>query len=430
MNLYINSASTPPSVQLKANSSPISSMKLKRGAVVPLSVTLMGVQEASNLRFGIKSSYEGDMLALAWADTGTPTENGLCFELALRVNSTALDAALHVGDLASSLSKLTCMAEFAWVENDELRVSDTLAITLLNDIVRMANAPTDGEDMAIYPTPDTIATKDWVRSQNSEQLNTALIQPSTNYYTPASTRNDTFLWVDIPAKYLSVGNLTSLSLKAGSDTTGMYTQAVYLCIHQMTAVMDVWEAVAVSNNSQVFGAGKTLTWQFSNARLNGNRIRLCLLTTRSSGPVWRETINFRAACRRTTKWQEGYTRTSSGDLLTLPQLVITMAVPSNRYAPNNHAKDVEVHLTADERAGLTALLGIKSQLLAAFPPTATTEEESPEDTPPGMEAYLPPAEQDEDIQTLSDDELAGESADVPEPPVEDIPTPDPMSPQN
>ncbi len=418
MNLYINSASTPPAIQLKANSSPISTMKLKRGAVVPLSVTLMGVQEASNLRLGIKSSYEGDMLALAWADAGTLTESGFCFELALRVHSTALDSALHVGDIESPLSKLTCVAEFAWVENDALRVSDTLNVTILNDIVRMASAPTNKEDSAIYPTPDEVATKEWVREQNAEQIQDALTQPTTNYSTPTSTGNATFLWVDIPTKYFSAGNISSISLKAGSDTTGMATQAVYLCIHQMTAVMDVWEAVAVSDNSQTFGVNKTLEWQFSNAKLNGNRIRLCLLSSRASGPVWRETIHFRAACRPTTKWQEGYTRTSTGDQLTLPQLVIKMAIPCDRYAPGEHPKDIVVHLTADEHAGLTALLGIKSQLLAAFPTTATTDEVQPEDTPPGMEQYITP---DEETPAPEDNITA---------PEDEIPTPDPVNSQN
>ncbi len=418
MNLYINPSSTPPAVQLKASSSPISSMRLKRGAVVPLNVTLMGVENATDLRLGIKASYEGDLLALAWADAGTLTDNGICFELPLHVQSEALDSALHVGDAESPLSKLTCMAEFAWVENGDMRVSDTISTTILNDIVRMATAPSLEGEATIYPAPDDIATKEWVASFLDEEglsseevqdlIDDTLILPTTVYTTPTGTDNATFLWVDIPAKYLNAGSISSISLKAGSDSTGMATQAVYLCIHQMTAVMDVWEGVAVSTNSQIFGINKTLEWKFSNATLNGNRIRLCLLTTRASGAIWRETINFRASCTTTTKWQEGYLRTSTGDLLALPQLVITMATPHDRYAASEHTRDSVAHLTADEHTGLTAILGIKEQLLAAFPATATTEEPEADEMPPGMEAYISPDDEESDsedaVPVAEDDE--------------------------
>ncbi len=381
-------------------------MRLKRGAVVPLSVTLMGVQEATDLRLGIKASYEGVLLALAWASTGTLTESGLCFELSLHVQSDALDTALRVGEADSSLSKLSCVAEFAWLENGEMRVSDTITTTILNDIVRMATAPSLEGEPTIYPAPDEVATKEWVASfldsegLSSEEvqalLDDTLILPTTDYASPTGADNATFLWVDIPAKYLCAGTLSSISLKAGSDTTGMATQAVYLCVYQMTAVMDVWEGVAVSTNSQTFAVNKTLEWKFSNTSLNGNRIRLCLLTTRASGAIWRETINFRTACTVTTKWQEGYLRTSSGDLLALPQFVLKMAVPHDRYAPSDHTRDEVAHLTAEEHTGLTAILGIKEQLLAAFPSTATTEEPEADEMPPGMDAYLTPGEDEEE----------------------------------
>ncbi len=162
MNLFLNSASTPPAVQLKANGSPLASMRLKRGAVVPLSVTVLGVTNATNLRFGIKSGHEGEMLALASADSGTAVDNGTCFTLSLHVRSNALDAALHVGDAAASLAKLVGMAEFAWTEDGEQRLSDTITTTILNDIVRLASESPDTL-AGVYPAPDTLATKAWVR---------------------------------------------------------------------------------------------------------------------------------------------------------------------------------------------------------------------------------------------------------------------------
>ncbi len=162
MNLFLNSASTPPAVQLKANGSPLASMRLKRGAVVPLSVTVLGVTNATNLRFGIKSAHEGEMLALAAADSGTAADNGTTFTLSLEVRSNALDAALHVGDAASSLSKLVCMAEFAWTEGGEQRLSDTITTTILNDIVRLSSESPEALS-GVYPAPDTLATKAWVQ---------------------------------------------------------------------------------------------------------------------------------------------------------------------------------------------------------------------------------------------------------------------------
>ena len=174
MNIFLNPASTPPAVQLKANGSPLASMRLKRGAVVPLMVTILGVQNATNLRFGIKSAHEGEMLALASANSGTAADNGTTFTLSLEVRSNALDAALHVGDAASSLSKLVGMAEFAWMEGDEQRLSDTIATTILNDIVRLASESPEALS-ALYPAPDTLATKAWVRELRASSSAAGLV---------------------------------------------------------------------------------------------------------------------------------------------------------------------------------------------------------------------------------------------------------------
>ncbi len=521
MNIYLNPASTPPAVQLKATGSPLASMRLKRGAVVPLTVTILGVQNATNLRFGIRAAHEGEMLALATADSGTAADNGTTFTLSLEVRSNALDAALHVGDAASSLSKLVGMAEFAWMEGDEQRISDTITTTILNDIVRLANESPDALS-GLYPAPELLASKAWVRELRASSsaagivllesdavlegehtaialtaagaiavpratsdesgtvilgtdevlsglhvipvgkdaqgrlavdasglsaydiavangfvgtqvdwlaslqgepgekgdpgepgekgdpgepgkdgedgatteeiealLNDALQHPTTDFCTPQGTDNANFLWVDVPAKYLCAGELNSIALQGRSDDTAGTGESVYLCIHQMTDVMDEWEALAVSQNAQVIAPQQVQEWQFSDTILNGNRIRLCLLSDNSNGPAWQEDITFQAACSETSQWQEGYVRTASGDLLALPQLTIKMAVPCDRFAPGTHPSDTILHLTASEHAGLTALLGIKDQLLAAFPATATTEE-AKIDTPPGMERYLAP----------------------------------------
>ena len=55
MNIYINSEKSPAAVQAKATGSPLSSFKVKRGAVEPLGVTVLGTQTGSGLRMGIKA---------------------------------------------------------------------------------------------------------------------------------------------------------------------------------------------------------------------------------------------------------------------------------------------------------------------------------------------------------------------------------------
>ncbi len=173
MNLFLNPASIPPSILLKPTGSPLASMRLKRGAVVPLTVTLLGVQEASNLRMGLKATHEGDILALATAETGTPGEAGLSFELSLDVRSAALDAALHVGE-SLSLAKLAAMAEFVWDEDGQARISDTVPVLVLNDIVR-SSTTTPGDGVEVYPSVEALATKAWVRNLRASSSTAGII---------------------------------------------------------------------------------------------------------------------------------------------------------------------------------------------------------------------------------------------------------------
>ncbi len=173
MNLFLNSASTPPAVQLKSTGAPLASMRLKRGAEVPLVVTLLGVQDASNLRLGLKAAHEGDILALASAETGTPCEAGISFTLSLVVRSDALDAALHVGE-ATSLAKLNAMAEFVWEEDGQTRISDTVTVALLNDIVR-SSTTTPGDGTEVYPSVEALATKAWVRELRASAAAAGLV---------------------------------------------------------------------------------------------------------------------------------------------------------------------------------------------------------------------------------------------------------------
>ena len=98
--IFINTDKSPALIQAKAIGSPLSGFKVKRGAVVPLSVTVLGTQSATGLRMGIKAkgNNEGELLILAEADSGTRTEQGTRFDLKLMASSLALNDALDVGE--------------------------------------------------------------------------------------------------------------------------------------------------------------------------------------------------------------------------------------------------------------------------------------------------------------------------------------------
>ena len=169
MDIFINTDKSPALIQAKVTGSPLSGFKVKRGAVVPLSVTVLGTQTATGLRMGIKAkgNYEGDLLILAEAESGTQTEQGTRFDLKLVASSLALNDALDVGEgKESSPATLAAMTEFAWMENGETRLSDTLQTTIINDIIRLA---TDAPEAATgeYPAPDLVATKSWVNSKQA-----------------------------------------------------------------------------------------------------------------------------------------------------------------------------------------------------------------------------------------------------------------------
>ncbi len=80
MNIYINPQSdkAAPVLQTKPSGSPISHLRFKRGSSVPLTVTLLGVTEAGNLRIGMKrrERFESPLLAYATATGVDEPEEG------------------------------------------------------------------------------------------------------------------------------------------------------------------------------------------------------------------------------------------------------------------------------------------------------------------------------------------------------------------
>ena len=76
MNIFItpHSAKGAPVLQAKPSGSPISHLRFKRGSSVPLTVTLVGVTEAGNLRIGMKRRDRYESPLLAYAAAATPDE--------------------------------------------------------------------------------------------------------------------------------------------------------------------------------------------------------------------------------------------------------------------------------------------------------------------------------------------------------------------
>ena len=177
MNIYINSEKSPAAVQAKVTGSPVSSLRLKRGANLNLSVVVMGSTTACNLRFGIKAKgdYEGSLLAYAEATTGQATDEGMKFDLSLSVTSVALNEAFNVGSgNAITAATLSAVAEFAWQDDGAERLSDTINTTLINDIIRLS---TEAPEAAAgeYPAPDLVATKSWVNQLKASAAQAGLV---------------------------------------------------------------------------------------------------------------------------------------------------------------------------------------------------------------------------------------------------------------
>ena len=177
MNLFINTEKSPAAVQAKATGSLVSSLRLKRGANLNLSVIVLGSTTASNLRFGIKAKgdYEGSLLAYAEATTGQATDEGMKFDLSLSVTSVALNNAFAVGSgNAATAATIPAVAEFAWQEDGAERLTDTINTTLLNDIIRLA---TEAPEAAAgeYPSPDLVATKSWVNQLKASAAQAGLV---------------------------------------------------------------------------------------------------------------------------------------------------------------------------------------------------------------------------------------------------------------
>ncbi len=243
--------------------------------------------------------------------------------------------------------------------------------------------------------------------------------------TPTGTSNALFSSFDIGGGYVPVGKLKSMAFRCGSNVASMTTEPFYLAIWERSADDALWELVGISVNTATQSANTTIRWDFEGVELHGRKLfiggKLAQDASEKSSDV-----NFRG---RTTNSTDGVTKCHNGSnsYAFTPQLTFTYMEKVGSFAPADHPADAVAHLTEDEHSGLTALLAVKDQILAAFPATSTTVEpetvtdEEPEEVE--GEAIPPEEVEGEDIPIQEED-----TEGVILPPTTETPTPGGMSP--
>ena len=459
MDIFINTDKSPAQLQGKSTGSPLSSFKVKRGAVVPLSVTILGSSSASGLRMGIKAkgNYEGDLLIFAEADSGTQTEQGTRFDLKLVASSLALNDALDVGEgKESTPATLAAMTEFAWMEGGETRLSDTLQTTIINDIIRLA---TDAPEAATgeYPAPDLVATKSWVNSKQATADSSGFVMLGTDetisgknarpvgktesggmavdvsglsaydiakgngfvgteeawltslkgergakgeqgeqgiqgvqgepgevdplvvadavqealyeelleeHTSVVGTTDINCRWAQLSLAHCPpAGNLKSITIPCRSASNSeMTTASSYLGVFEENASGN-FVHVGTSTNAVNQAAGANSIWLFDGVSLSGTKIRLSLMTNRTSTALSTSLIlGARGAYNDTDGCY--LSNSSGGTEKYLIGAVFTIGTPGPLFTPASHEADATLHLTADEHTALSELLANKDALLA------------------------------------------------------------------
>lgn len=165
MKIYINTASQPPTLaatfssktdatgELRVYSSSfgsgISSLRFKRGTVVPLEIAFPaaeGFAPPAKVRFGLKPTgqYDGALAAFAESVESKTEEDGtLVFSMSAEIASALIDAQLGVGGDGTADDKATAsfVAEFAWDDADGNTVaSATVPATVENNVIRDGDA--------------------------------------------------------------------------------------------------------------------------------------------------------------------------------------------------------------------------------------------------------------------------------------------------
>ncbi len=198
-------------------------------------------------------------------------------------------------------------------------------------------------------------------------LDDAIMSETTNIPTPKGTEDSVYQYADIPARYIPAGELHSIVLQGGAQSTNAYESAAYLSIWQEQAPgTDNFQPVAVSTNALRIGANMTHEWFFDKPVLLNERIRFFLSDAGDNPAEFNARHNIRSRVIPTPRWQEGHVFTPYTEHK-LPEIVVKMAARSPQFTPAAHSHDVMAHLTLDEHAGLTELLSRKDEILTMFP---------------------------------------------------------------
>lgn len=307
--IYINPEKAPAALQSKANGAALSALRPRRGATILISVVLLGVTEASNLRMRIKSKggYEEDLLLLTSASEGEASENGIVFTINVEVNSAQLDEALQVGSGSENApATLAAITEFSWVEGEELRITDTLTTTIVNDIIRLASTPPSTTDTE-YPEAAQVATKAWVQNLKASAAQYGLVL------------------------------LESDAMIESEDYTAVaLTQGGTLAIP--AATFDTRGTVRLGTESPIVGSGVLLVGETPNGRLAVNASGL--------------TVYALAVEEGFKGTQEEWLASLKGDSVSLTE--------EQEKALNDaatHQADKQIHITGEERQAWNAKLG-------------------------------------------------------------------------
>lgn len=165
MKIYVNTKNQPPTLaatfasktdatgELRVYSSSfgsgISSLRFKRGTVVPLDIAFPASADftpPAKVRFGLKPTGQYDGVLAAFAETAeakTEDDGTLVFSMNVEISSALIDAQLGVGGDGSTDDKATAsfVAEFAWDDADgNVSATATVPATVENNVIRAGDA--------------------------------------------------------------------------------------------------------------------------------------------------------------------------------------------------------------------------------------------------------------------------------------------------
>ena len=165
MKIYVNTKNQPPTLAATFSSktdatgellvftssygSAISSLRFKRGTVVPLEIAFPaaeGFSPPAKVRFGLKPTgqYDGALAAFAeTAEAKTEDDGTLVFSMSAEIASALIDAQLGVGGDGTADDKATAsfVAEFAWDDADgNASATATVPATVENNVIRDGDA--------------------------------------------------------------------------------------------------------------------------------------------------------------------------------------------------------------------------------------------------------------------------------------------------